>query len=149
MRFDVRSLAETYDRKQAGRLQNLKSTALISSLLMLMVALGLSGILWQAVRRRTREIGVRRAVGAAGGNVYALFLGELAVLATAAVALGCVPILHFDLLSLVLRSWIPIHIAMGGLAAAALVLYLLVLLCGLYPSWLAARVKPAEALHHD
>ena len=149
MRFDVRSLAEIHDRKQAGRLQGLKSTALISSLLMLMVALGLSGILWQAVRRRTREIGVRRAVGAAGGNVYALFLGELAVLATAAVALGCVPILHFDLLSLVLHSWIPIHIAMGGLAAAALVLHLLVLLCGLYPSWLAARVRPAEALHHE
>ena len=149
MRFDVRSLAEIHDRKQAGQLQSLKNTALISSLLMLMVALGLSGILWQAVRRRTREIGVRRAVGAAGGNVYALFLGELAVLATAAVALGCVPILHFDLLSLVLASWIPIHIAMGGLAAAALVLYVLVLLCGLYPSWLAARVRPAEALHHE
>ena len=149
MRFDVRSLAEIHDRKQAGQLQSLKNTALISSLLMLMVALGLSGILWQAVRRRTQEIGVRRAVGAAGGNVYALFLGELAVLATAAVALGCVPILHFDLLSLVLGSWIPIHIAMGGLAAAALVLYVLVLLCGLYPSWLAARVKPAEALHHE
>ena len=149
MRFDVRSLAEMHDRKQAGQLQSLKNTALISSLLMLMVALGLSGILWQAVRRRTQEIGVRRAVGAAGGNVYALFLGELAVLATAAVALGSLPILHFDLLSLVLDSRIPIPIAIGGLAAAALVLHLLVLLCGLYPSWLAARVKPAEALHYE
>ena len=149
MRFNVRSLAEMHDRKQARQVESLKNTALISGLLMLMVALGLSGILWQAVRRRTREIGVRRAVGAAGGNVYALFLGELAVLATAAVALGCVPMIHFDLLSLVLDSWIPIHIAIGGLAAAALVLYLLVLLCGLYPSWLAARVKPAEALHHE
>lgn len=149
MRFSVRSLAEMHDRRQAGQVQSLKNTALISGLLMLMVALGLSGILWQAVRRRTQEIGVRRAVGAAGGNVYALFLGELAVLATAAVALGGVPILHFDLLSLVLDSWIPIHIAIGGLAAAALVLYVLVLLCGLYPSWLAARVRPAEALHHE
>ena len=149
MRFNVRSLAEMHDRRQAGQVQRLKNTALISGLLMLMVALGLSGILWQAVRRRTQEIGVRRAVGAAGGNVYALFLGELAVLATAAVALGGVPLLHFDLLSLVLDSWIPIHIAMGGLAAAALVLYVLVLLCGLYPSWLAARVRPAEALHHE
>ncbi len=149
MRFNVRSLAQMQDRRQAGQVQSLKNTALLSGLLMLMVALGLSGILWQAVRRRTREIGVRRAVGAAGGNVYALFLGELVVLATAAVALGGVPILHFDLLGLVLDSWIPIHIAMGGLAAAALVLYLLVLLCGLYPSWLAARVRPAEALHHE
>ncbi len=149
MRFKVRSLAQMHDRNQAQQLENLKSTALLSGLVMLMVALGLTGIMWQSVRRRTQEIGVRRAVGAAGGNVYALFLGELAVLATAAVALGCVPIVQFDLLSLVLDSWIPIHIAMGGLAAGAVVLYLLVLLCGLYPSWLAVRVRPAEALHHD
>ena len=149
MRFNVRSLAEIHDRKQAQQLEDLKSTALLSGLVMLMVALGLTGIMWQSVRRRTQEIGVRRAVGAAGPNVYALFLGELAVLATTAVALGCVPIVQFDLLSLVLGSWIPIHIAMGGLAAGAVVLYLLVLLCGLYPSWLAVRVRPAEALHHD
>ena len=149
VRFKVRSLAEMHDRRQAQQVENLKSTALLSGLVMLMVALGLTGIMWQSVRRRTQEIGVRRAVGAAGGNVYALFLGELAVLATTAVALGCVPIVQFDLLSLVLGSWIPIHIAMGGLAAGAVVLYLLVLLCGLYPSWLAVRVRPAEALHHD
>ena len=149
IRFKVRSLAETHDSKQARQFQNLKNTALISGLVMLMVALGLTGILWQSVRRRTQEIGVRRATGAAGRNVYALFLGELAVLATAAVALGCVPILHFDLLSLVLNSRIPAPVTIGGLATGALVLYLLVLLCGLYPSWLAVRLKPAEALHHE
>ena len=149
IRFNVRSLAEMHDNTQAKRIQRLKFTALLSSLLMLMVVLGLTGIMWQNVRRRTREIGVRRAVGAAAGNVYSLFLGELAVLATAAIALGCVPILQFDLPDLLLNSWIPIHVAIGGLAAGAVVLYLLVILCGLYPSWLAARVRPAEALHHD
>ncbi|MCY3735444.1 MAG: hypothetical protein OXG13_03525 [Gemmatimonadaceae bacterium] len=34
-------------------------------------------------------------------------------------------------------------------SVGALILYLGVMLCGLYPSWLAARVKPAEALHHE
>ncbi len=147
--FNVRSLAEIHDSNQARQVGNLKTTALLSSLLMLMVALGLTGIMWQNVRRRTEEIGVRRAVGAAAGNVYGLFLGELAVLATAAIALGCVPIVQFDLPHLVLGSWIPTHVAIGGLAAGAVVLYLLVLLCGLYPSWLAARVRPAEALHYE
>ncbi len=149
IRFNVRSLAEMQDSNQARQVGNLKNTALLTSLLMLMVTLGLTGIMWQNVRRRTREIGVRRAVGAAAGNVYGLFLGELAVLATTAIVLGCVPILQFDLPQLLLDSWIPTHVLVAGLAAGAVVLYLLVILCGLYPSWLAARVRPAEALHHD
>ena len=114
IRFNVRSLAEMHDNTQAKRIQRLKFTALLSSLLMLMVVLGLTGIMWQNVRRRTREIGVRRAVGAAAGNIYSLFLGELAVLATAAIALGCVPILQFDLPDLLLNSWIPIHVPSAG-----------------------------------
>ena len=149
IRISVHSLADMRDSNQARKVEDLKTPALLSSLLMLMVTLGLTGIMWQNVRRRTREIGVRRAVGAAAGNVYGLFLGELAVLATTAIVLGCVPILQFDLPNLMLDSWIPTHVLVAGLAAGASVLYLLVLLCGLYPSWLAARVRPAEALHYE
>ena len=149
IRFRVSSLAEIHDSKEAQRLQLLNYAALLSGLLMLMVVLGLTGIMWQNVRRRTEEIGVRRAVGSAAGKVYGLFLGELAVLATVAITLGCIPIVQFDLLQLLLDSRIPAYIVACGLGATALVLYLLVLLCGLYPSWLAAKVRPVEALHHD
>ena len=86
----------TATRPSTGR--ELENTALLSSLLMLMVALGSDR---HNVAERAPphpEIGVRRAVGAVGGNVYGLFLGELAVLATAAILLGCVPIIQFDLL---------------------------------------------------
>ena len=117
--------------------------------MMLMVALGLTGMMWQNVRRRTREIGIRRAVGAPGGRIYGQFLGELAVLVSAAIALGCLPVLQFGLLDMVLWSRVPAWVAACGVGATALVLFLVVLLCGLYPSWLAARVRPAEALHHD
>ena len=50
---------------------------------------------------------------------------------------------------MVLGSQVPTYVAVCGLGATALVLYLLVLLCGLYPSWLATKVRPVEALHHD
>ena len=56
---------------------------------------------------------------------------------------------QFGLLDMVLGSQVPTYVAVCGLGATALVLYLLVLLCGLYPSWLAAKVRPVEALHHD
>ena len=117
--------------------------------MMFMVVLGLTGMMWQNVRRRTREIGIRRATGAPTGRIYGQFLGELAVLVTVAIALGCVPMVQFGLLDMVLGSQVPTYVAICGLGTTALVLYLLVLLCGLYPSWLATKVRPVEALHHD
>ena len=149
VRFNVESLAERREDDRLNQLQNLGFIALLSGLMMFMVALGLTGMMWQNVRRRTREIGIRRAVGAPGGRIYGQFLGELAVLVTVAIALGCVPMVQFGLLDMVLGSQVPTYVAVCGLGTAALAFYLLVLLCGLYPSWLAAKVRPVEALHHD
>ena len=147
--FGVQSLSQLREEASGHRLTLLAFIAVISGLMMLMVALGLTGIMWQNVRRRTREIGIRRAVGAPAGRIYGQFLGELAVLVTAAIALGCVPLLQLGLLDMVLGSRVPGLVAAAGVGATALALYLGVMLCGLYPSWLAARVRPAEALHHE
>lgn len=153
--FEVMSLAAVRDDNRAYRLRMLWRIARISGLMMVVVTLGLIGIMWQNVRRRTREIGIRRAVGASGLRICGHFLGELTVLVTVAIALGCVSIVQFELLDKmqaafwVFWSRVPAHVAAWGAGATALVLYLAVLICGLYPGWLAARVKPAEALHHD
>ena len=149
VRFNVESLAERREEDRLGHLQLLGFIAVISGLMMFMVVLGLTGMMWQNVRRRTREIGIRRATGAPTGRIYGQFLGELAVLVTVAIALGCVPMVQFGLLDMVLGSQVPTYVAICGLGTTALVLYLLVLLCGLYPSWLATKVRPVEALHHD
>ncbi len=145
----VESLAERQEDDRLGRLQLLGFIAVLSGLMMFMVALGLTGMMWQNVRRRTREIGIRRAAGAPTGRIYGQFLGELAVIVTVAIALGCVPMVQFGLLDMVLGSRVPAYVVASSLGVTAFVLYLLVLLCGLYPSWLATKVRPVEALHHD
>ena len=147
--LEVESLAQRNADDRLDRLSSLWFLALFSGLMMLMVGLGLIGVMWQNVRRRTREIGIRRAVGAPAGRIYGQFLGEPAVLVTAAIVLGCVPLFQLGLLEMVLWSRVPAPVAAAGAGATALVLYLAVLICGLYPGWAAARVKPAEALHHD
>ena len=149
VRLSVESLEKTREAGRMDRFVPLGFIAVISGLMVLMVALGLTGMMWQNVRRRTREIGIRRAVGAPGGRIYGQFLGELAVLVTAAISLGCLPIFQFGLLDMVLGSRVPALVAACGVGATGLVLFLVVMLCGLYPSWLAARVRPAQALHHD
>lgn len=151
--YDARvNVASVMDRLEANRqrkLRNLLLPAVLCGLIMLMVVSGLIGLMWQNVRRRTREIGIRRAAGASGGWIYGQFLGELAVLVTIAVVLGCVPFVQFQLLDLLWETLVPPHVMALGLGTAVLAFYLLVLLCGLYPSWLAAKVRPVEALHHD
>jgi putative ABC transport system permease protein len=45
--------------------------------------------------------------------------------------------------------WVETHVYVVGFIMAAATIYLLTLLCGWYPSWLATRVEPAEALRYE
>jgi putative ABC transport system permease protein len=121
--------------------------SVIAAFLITMVALGLSGVLWQNVTRRTREIGLRRALGATGNEVNRQILLEVALLATFALIIGVIVIAQLPLLGfLTLVSPVSFTI---GLVGALATIYGLTLLCGLYPSWLAGRVQPAQALHYE
>jgi putative ABC transport system permease protein len=119
----------------------------IAAFLIGMVALGLSGVLWQNVTRRTREIGLRRALGATGNEVYRQILLEVALLATLALIVGVIVVAQLPLLG-IFQLVSPASFSIG-LAGALATIYGLTLLCGLYPSWLAGRVQPAQALHYE
>jgi putative ABC transport system permease protein len=120
---------------------------IVASFLITMVALGLSGVLWQTVTRRTREIGLRRALGATGPEVNRQILLEVALLSTLALVVGAIVVAQLPLLG-VFRIVSKPAFAIG-FAGALATIYGLTLLCGLYPSWLAGRVQPAQALHYE
>lgn len=121
--------------------------SVIAAFLITMVALGLSGVLWQNVTRRTREIGLRRALGATGNEVNRQILGEVALLATLGLIIGVIVVAQLPLLG-IFTLVSPTSFTIG-LAGALATIYGLTLLCGLYPSWLAGRVQPAQALHYE
>jgi putative ABC transport system permease protein len=121
--------------------------SVIAAFLIGMVALGLSGVLWQNVTRRTREIGLRRALGATGNEVNRQILLEVALLATLALIVGVIVVAQLPLLG-IFTLVSPASFTIG-LAGALATIYGLTLLCGLYPSWLAGRVQPAQALHYE
>jgi len=121
--------------------------SVVAAFLIGMVALGLSGVLWQNVTRRTREIGLRRALGATGSEVNRQILMEVALLATLALVIGVIVVAQLPLLG-VFQFVSPSAFAVGLIGALATI-YGLTLLCGLYPSWLAGRVQPAQALHYE
>lgn len=129
------------------RLAPLGILALIAVFLISMAALGLTGVLWQTVTRRLREIGLRRALGATGHGVRMQVLMEVSLLATMAVILGTIVVIQLPLLGimhLVTKTEFT-----AGLGSALAVIYLITLLCGAYPSWLASRIEPAEALRYE
>lgn len=123
------------------------AASLVAGFLMLLVALGLTGVLWQNVTRRTREIGLRRATGATARQVAAQVVMEVWIVTALAVLAGCAVALQAPLL--VPGGFVRAADAAAGAAAAALVLFALTGLCALYPAWLAARVFPSEALRYE
>jgi putative ABC transport system permease protein len=145
--FDVRRMTVVREGVRKVELMPLTATAILASFLMLMVVLGLTGVLWQNVTQRTREIGLRRAKGATRPHIYGQILGELMVMTTIAVLVGTVLLLHLPFLGLVDDLTAGDYAA--GAAGAALVLFALTLLCGFYPARLAARVQPALALRTE
>ena len=112
---------------------------------LLLAAIGLHGTLAYKVARRTREIGVRLALGAQRSSVVAMFVRDALALATASAVVG-VP------LSLV-AGW-SLRAFLFGVAprdpltmiAACGVLALTVLIASCVPAWRASRVDPAMAL---
>jgi putative ABC transport system permease protein len=120
---------------------------IVALFLISMVTLGLTGVLWQNVTRRTRELGLRRALGASGASVRRQVVAEVALLATIAVVLGVVMVAQLPMLG-VFRIVTP-QVFVSGVAAALAVIYGITIACGMYPGWLASRVPPAEALRYE
>ena len=119
----------------------------IALFLISMVALGLTGILWQTVTRRTREIGVRRAMGASGGGVNAQILLEVILLTTLALFVGVVVVWQFPLLGIF--GIVPPPVFTTAFVVSLITIYAITVACGLYPSWLASRLTPADALRYE
>jgi putative ABC transport system permease protein len=145
--FEIDPVSEMREVSLTIYLAPIISAGLVSAFLMIMVALGLTGVLWQNVTQRTKEIGLRRAKGATAGNIYLQILGELLVITSFGLVLGVAVVVQFPLLDLI--GFISDKVYIYSLLLSILVIYVLTLICGLYPSRLATRVQPAEALHYE
>ena len=145
--FEIKTLEELRRADFKPRIAFMIAVGCIAGFLLLMVALGLIGVLWQNVARRTNEIGLRRALGSSARQVYWQILGELLVLTTFGLIVGTAIVVQFPLLNLI--GEIPTGVYAVGLLLSTSLMYGLTVACGLYPSWLAMEIEPAEALHCD
>lgn len=110
------------------------------------VILGLFSLLYQNINRRKPEIGVRKAIGATKRHINNQFLFETILITTIAIVPGIIICYQF----MIFRVFDPNDLnCYYSMLIAAFIIYTLVILCTLYPAYLASRIDPANSLHEE
>ena len=122
--------------------------AVVSSIALLAAGIGIMNIMLVSVTERTREIGIRRAVGAKKRNIMFQFIVEAIVLCEIGGVIGVgFGIVGGNLLGLVLKlpPVIPVDWVLIGLGICSVV----GIVFGTYPAWKAANLDPIESLRYE
>jgi putative ABC transport system permease protein len=120
----------------------------IASISLLVGGIGIMNIMLASVLERTREIGVRRAVGARRADVIRQFLIETTLISGLGGVLGVVVGVLLSELVASLAGWSTIVTGLS-IALAFVVSVTVGIVFGLYPAVRAARLDPVKALHYE
>lgn len=122
----------------------------IASISLIVGGIGIMNIMLVTVTERTREIGIRKAIGASRGTILSQFLMEAVVLCMLGCCLGI--FLSWAVLQSVstVVSGMNMSFSLDGgvVLIAVLFCYLIGVVFGLYPANKAAKMKPIDALHY-
>ena len=122
----------------------------IAGISLVVGGIGIMNIMMVTVTERTREIGIRKAIGASRGNILTQFLMEAVVLCMMGCALGI--FLSWAILQVVstvtVSAGLTFSLNMGVVGLAVAFCFLIGVVFGLYPANKAAKMKPIDALHY-
>jgi predicted permease len=123
-------------------------SAAFAALATLLAAIGLYGVLAYSVVQRTKEIGVRMALGANSSNIVTMVLRHVAVMTVVGAAIGAVGAYGIG------RGAQSLLFGLNGrdplvMAASAVLLALVAMAAGSLPAWRASKVDPVQALRYE
>ncbi|HEY3864380.1 MAG TPA: ABC transporter permease [Verrucomicrobiae bacterium] len=146
--FTIRDLTEIM-KTMSSTTELMTNLLLIVALISLVVGgVGIMNIMLVSVTERTREIGLRMAVGAQGADILRQFLTEAVVLCLLGGLFGIGLGRATSWLVRVVKHW-PTATSMGAVIAAVAVSATVGIVFGFYPAWKASRLDPIEALRYE
>lgn len=118
----------------------------ITGLSLFVGAIGIMNIMFVSVKERTREIGLRKAIGATRRTILVQFLLESSVICLIG---GLIGLLAAILLSLMLNQFFPTSIQYDVVILAIVISLLTGIISGLAPAYSAAKMDPVDALRYE
>jgi putative ABC transport system permease protein len=120
----------------------------VASVGLLVGGIGVMNIMLVSVTERTREIGVRKAIGAKRSNILAQFLIEAVTLSAVG---GVIGVILGSGISLLMRygAHLPAVLSFFWIITALFMCAMIGIVFGVYPAWKAARLDPVEALRYE
>jgi putative ABC transport system permease protein len=145
---EVATMAVRVSQSTSARRFSVALLGVFAMIGLMLGAVGIYGVVSYSVSRRTREIGLRVALGAAGGRIAAMVVGRAVLLAVAGVAIGITGSLA---LTRLLGSMLFGVSATDPVVFAAASVFLVALsaLAAYIPARRASRVDPLVALRHE
>lgn len=118
----------------------------ITGLSLFVGAIGIMNIMFVSVKERTREIGLRKAIGATRRTILAQFLLESSVICLIG---GIIGLIAAILLSFMLNQFFPTSVQYDVVIIAILISLLTGIVSGLAPAYTAAKMDPVDALRYE
>jgi len=146
--FSIRNLSEIAGAQQQGTETMTTLLASVAMVSLIVGGIGIMNIMLVSVTERTREIGLRMAIGAKPRTVLVQFLVEALVLSIAGGLMGVA-------LGVGAATWIagkfhwPMQIQVDVITVSVAFSALVGLVFGIYPAWRASRLDPIDALRYE
>ncbi|MGF7175690.1 ABC transporter permease [Azospirillum doebereinerae] len=146
--FWMRNLSEVAATRDASSRALSFLLAAVAAVSLLVGGIGIMNIMLVSVTERTREIGLRLAIGARRRDILMQFLIESTTLSLIGAAVGVVTGIGTAMVVAGLAGW-PTLIRLDSVVLAVVVSGLVGVFFGLYPARRASRLNPIEALRHE
>ena len=120
----------------------------VAGISLLVGGIGIMNIMLVSVTERTREIGIRMAVGARGRDILLQFLIEAVTLSSIGGLLGIALGVGGAKLLTLIKAW-PTQVSPTAIAIAFVTSAIIGIISGFYPAWKASKLDPIEALRYE